>query len=97
LNDVDEFTTSVWRLNASYTFTPRVYVQANVQYNDDTEDLSTNVRFGWLDTAGTGLFIVLNDTEYLPTLALFGSAAGRPSPLQRQLVIKYTKLFNITR
>lgn len=97
LNDTDEFKTSVWRLNGSYSFTPRVYLQANVQYNDDTEDLSTNLRFGWLDTAGTGLFIVLNDTEYLPTLAPFGSAARRPSPLQRQLVIKYTKLLNIMR
>ncbi len=92
--DEGDFTTAVVGLNASYAFTPRLYVQANLQYNDDTEDLGTNIRLGWLDTAGTGLFIVYNDTEYLGSLE-------RPDilrrPQQRQLVIKYTKLFEVAR
>ena len=100
LNDTDKFETSVWRLNGSYAFTPRIYLQANIQYNDDTEDLSTNLRFGWPDTAGTGLFIVLNDTEFLPNpgeLRLLGGSGSGLGPLQRQLVVKYTKLFDIAR
>ncbi len=92
--DQGNFQTAVVRFNASYSFTPRLYVQANVQYNDDTEDVSTNIRFGWLDTAGTGLFIVWNDTNHRGALERTGIVAG---PKQRQLVIKYSKLFDLTR
>jgi hypothetical protein len=88
------FETAVYALNASYTFTPRIYLQASVQYNDDSEDIGTNLRFGWLDTAGTGLFIVYNDTEYLGNMDPHGFRAG---PRQRQLVLKYTRLFDGTR
>lgn len=89
-----DFTTAVMRLAASYSFTPRTYFQATLQYNDDTENLATNVRFGWLDAAGTGLFIVYNDTEYLGTLAGTGFRSG---PRQRQVVIKYSRLFEVSR
>ena len=92
--DQGSFTTSVVRFNGSYSFTPRIYLQANVQYNDDTSDLSTNLRFGWLDTAGTGFFVVLNDSRHRGRFAETGIPAG---PRQRQLVVKYTKLFDFTR
>jgi hypothetical protein len=92
--DQGDFTTAVVAFNGSYSFTPRLYLQANVQYNDDTEDVGTNLRLGWLDTAGTGLFVVYNDSEHLGRFADTGVLAG---PRQRQLVIKYTKLFDITR
>ncbi|MDH3224647.1 MAG: carbohydrate binding family 9 domain-containing protein [Gemmatimonadota bacterium] len=92
--DQGEFTTAVLGLNASYSFTPRLYLQANVQYNDDTEDVGTNLRLGWLDDAGTGLFIVLNDTHHQGSLERTGIVAG---PKQRQLVVKYSKLFDVTR
>ena len=92
--DQGSFTTAVARINATYSFTPRLYAQANVQYNDDTKDLGSNIRLGWLDTAGTGLFIVWNDTNHRGSLERTGIVAG---PKQRQLVIKYSKLFNLTR
>ena len=84
-----------WELGgfyASYSFTPRLYVQTNVQYNDDTKDLGTNVRVGWLDTAGTGLFLVWNDTNHTGSLERTGILAG---PKQRQLVVKYSRLLNL--
>jgi hypothetical protein len=92
--DEGSFTTAVLQINAAYSFTPRLYAQANVQYNDDTEDLGTNVRIGWLDTAGTGLFIVYNDTEHRGALERTGLVSG---PKQRQLVVKYSRLFNLAR
>ncbi len=92
--DEGDFTTAIVGFNGSYAFTPRLYLQANIQYNDDSEDLGTNVRLGWLDTAGTGLFIVYNDTEHLGRFARTGVPAG---PRQRQLVVKYTRLLNLTR
>jgi len=94
LNDTDEFTTAVVGLTGTYSFTPRLYVATQIQYNDDTENLSANVRLGWLDTAGTGLYVVYNDTEHYGSLATTGLASG---PQQRQLIIKYTKQFDFTR
>ena len=91
--DEGSFRTAVLRFNASYSFTPRVYLQANVQYNDDTKDVGSNVRFAWLDTAGTGLYIVWNDTSHTGSLERTGIMAG---PKQRQLVVKYSRLFNLT-
>ena len=91
--DEGSFKTAVVRFNASYSFTPRVYLQANVQYNDDTKDVGTNVRFAWLDTAGTGLYVVWNDTNHTGSLERTGIMAG---PKQRQLVVKYSRLFNLT-
>jgi hypothetical protein len=94
LNDVDRFKTAVVGLSASYAFTPRLYVAAQVQYNDDTENVGSNVRLAWLDTAGTGLYVVYNDTEHLGSRATTGLPYG---PLQRQLIVKYTKQFDFTR
>jgi hypothetical protein len=91
--DQGDFTAKLVRFTGSYSFTPSLYLQANVQYNDESEDLGSNIRLGWLDTAGTGLFIVLSDTEYLGNLDPLGFTSG---PRQRQLVIKYTKLFNFS-
>lgn len=44
----------------SYSFTPRMYVQSLVQYNSISNITSVNARFGWLQDANTGLFVVLN-------------------------------------
>ncbi len=93
-DDPQGFKTAVLGLNASYSFTPRIYLQALLQYNDDTEDFGSNIRLGLLDTAGTGLFIVYNDTEHLGYFDRTGFLHG---PKQRQLVIKYSRLFELTR
>lgn len=90
--DEGSFTASLVRLTGSYSFTPRVYLQANLQYDDESKNLGSNIRLGWLDTAGTGFFIVYNDTEFLGDIDPLGFRSG---PRQRQLVIKYTKLFNL--
>lgn len=44
----------------SYSFTPRMYVQSLLQYNSISNITSVNARFGWLQDANTGLFVVLN-------------------------------------
>ena len=47
----------------AYFFTPRVFAQSLVQYNNQQHIWTANARFGWLGTAGTGLFVVFNDGE----------------------------------
>ena len=90
--DQGDFVTSVLALKGSYSFTPRVFLQATLQYNNESDDFGSNVRFGWLDTAGTGLYVVFNDTEHLGSLDRTGIERG---PQRRQLIVKYTKMFNI--
>ena len=71
----------------AYFFTPRVFIQSLTQYSNEAQAWTANARFGWLSTAGTGLFIVFNDAEV---------AEGPVSwtrPLTRSLVVKYTRQF----
>jgi len=81
-----EFTVNLASLRAGYFFTPRIYLQSLVQYSDQVDTWSANVRFGWLDTAGTGLFVVMNTAQGFNTL---------DGPLARSFVIKYNRQFNI--
>ncbi len=83
------FVTHVARMRLSYSFTPRMFVQTLAQYNNTTGTMNTNLRFGWVQAANTGLFIVWNDTEATETF-------GRPSE-GRSFTIKYSRLIDLGR
>ncbi|MEZ4699033.1 MAG: DUF5916 domain-containing protein [Rhodothermales bacterium] len=82
------FTTNLFRVRLSYSFTPSLYVQSLVQYNDAADLWSANFRFGWVQTAGTGLFIVFNQTNGFDRLLL-------PGVDSQTVVVKYSRLFNV--
>ena len=84
-----DFRTHVLGVRTAYSFSPRVYLQALLQYNQQTESFSSNLRFGWLGTAGTGLYIVYNDVENTGVLDRWAR------PLDRTLVVKFTRQFGI--
>ena len=92
-NDVDllegSFITNLRQFRISYNFTPLMYLQAFIQYNDDIDAWSSNVRLSWLNTAGTGLFVVYNDSRGLGN-ELFG-------PQNQSFVVKYNYQFDILR
>ena len=51
----------------TYSFSPKMFLQSLIQYNNITNITSINARFGLLQTANTGLFVVLNlvrDTDW---------------------------------
>lgn len=89
-NDIDlpegDFETDLGLLRLSYAFTPKIFVEGLVQYNNTTDQWSTNVRFGWRDAANTGLYVVYNGIEET------GFSAAEP---QRRLIVKYSRLLNI--
>jgi hypothetical protein len=72
-------------IGVTCNFTPSLLVQSLIQYNDRTERWSTNLRFHWLQTAGTGLFVVCNDTESLQGLG----------PVSRAFIVKYVQQFDL--
>ena len=79
-------------LKASYSFTPRIFVQATIQYDNISEDLGSNIRFGWLNRAGTGLYVVYNDIRHYGVFDRTGFDRG---PKSRQFIVKYTRQFDI--
>jgi hypothetical protein len=95
-NDVDlpwgSFYTTLARTRLSYSFTPRMFIQGLVQYNDRDDLWSTNLRFGWLQQANTGLFVVYTD---LHTLIDDDLAPRHREGTDRTLVIKFSRLFDV--
>jgi len=92
-NDVDlpwgHFTTNLLRTRLSYSFNTRTFVQGLVQYNDRADLWSVNLRFGWLQVANTGLFIVYTDTHGLYDLF------DRPERTDRSFVVKFSRMFDV--
>jgi hypothetical protein len=95
-NDVDlpwgSFYTTLARTRLSYSFTPRMFIQGLVQYNDKDDLWSTNLRFGWLQQANTGLFVVYTD---LHTLIDDDLVPRHREGTDRTLVIKFSRLFDV--
>ena len=79
------FQTNLGRMRLTYNFTPSIFAQSLIQYNDRTQRCSTNVRFHWLWTAGTGLFVVYNDMESMNGMG----------PVNRTFIIKYVQQFDL--
>jgi len=74
------------RFKLAYAFTPALYLQALTQYDNQSESLGANVRFGWLGPAGTGLFVVYNE----------GRTTGTsPGVANRALAIKFTRQIDL--
>ena len=86
-NDIDlpqgAFVTNLASARMTYNVTTLINASALIQYNDRTRRWSTNLRFSWLGTAATGLYVVYNDTEALEGLG----------PINRALIVKYSHTF----
>jgi hypothetical protein len=81
-----DFTANLARLRLSYSFTPRVQLQALVQYNDNADTVGTNIRFSWLRNANAGLFLVYNEVDERYAGAL---------PTGREVILKYSHIFDL--
>ncbi len=91
-----EFVTDLVQTRFNYSFTPLINLQSLVQYNTRSSNWSGNFRFGWLNTAGTGLFIVYNETQ-----GLEGFTAPRADrhfgPIRRSFIVKFSRQFDVLR
>ena len=59
-DDKENLNSIIAGLRLSFQFTPKIFIQSLIQRNNITNVNSVNARFGWLQTANTGLFIVYN-------------------------------------
>ena len=81
------FTTLLMPMKVTWSFTPLTSLAALVQFNNQTQTLSSNIRFAVLDRSGTGLFVVFNDKRDTTTIT-------RDVQLGRSFVVKYARLLN---
>ena len=81
-----DFKVRLARLRLSYSFTPKIQLQALIQYNDADEVLGTNLRFSWLRTANSGLYLVYNE---------FDERLDGGSPTERSFILKYSYIFDV--
>ena len=89
-NDIDlpggEFDVALTRLRLSYSFSPKMSLQMLVQHNDRDDLLATNLRFTWIQTANTGLYLVYNEVDD------DRAAPGRP---RREFILKYNHILRL--
>lgn len=81
-----DFTANLYRLRLSYSFTPQVLLQLLTQYNEVSDRVSTNLRFSWLRSANSGLFLVYNEVDE--------RGLGAP-PRGREFIVKYSHIFDV--
>lgn len=90
-NDVElpggSFDTNLAKARLSWSWTPRLFLQGLVQYNDQAELWSANLRFGWLSSANTGLFVVYNENR-----DILGPGSGFRD---RSLTLKFSRLVDL--
>ncbi len=85
--DQGNFIRSLVATRIAYFFTPRVMLQTLVQYSNQANLWAANARFGWLSTAGNGLFVVYNEGRAADGFFQWNQ------PLARSLIVKYTRQF----
>jgi hypothetical protein len=85
--DQGDFIRSLVATRVAYFFTPRVMLQTLVQYSNQARVWTANARFGWLSTAGTGLFVVYNEGRDADGFFQWNQ------PQARSLIVKYTRQF----
>ena len=85
--DQGNFVRTLTAARIAYFFTPRVSLQTLVQYSNQARVWTANARFGWLSTAGTGLFVVFNEGREADGFFQWNR------PQARSLIVKYTRQF----
>jgi hypothetical protein len=78
------FVTNLFRTRSTYAFTPSLVLHAFIQYNADTSQVSSNIRFNWTHRPLSDLYLVYNDTR--------DTLTGLTR--ERALVLKFTQLFS---
>jgi hypothetical protein len=82
-----DFEVDLARLRLSYSFTPRMSLQTLVQYNKRDDVVATNLRFSWIQSANSGLYIVYNEVA--------DSGLGAPRHNAQEFIIKYSRIIGI--
>jgi len=93
-NDIDlaqpggeAFKINVGKLRLAYSFTPKISLEALIQYDDRDDAIATNLRFAWLQSANSGLYVVYNELTNDDVLGL--------REKRKELTLKYSYIFDL--
>ncbi|MEC7980702.1 MAG: DUF5916 domain-containing protein [Candidatus Neomarinimicrobiota bacterium] len=81
------FETYLSRARLTYAFSPSMYLQALLQYNNQSGVSSINWRFTIQQSAGSGLYLVYNQTEDYDGIPIESKS--------RSFILKYSQLFDL--
>ena len=79
------FQTSLLNLRANYSFSTSMFLKALIQYNNDTQQWSSNIRFNLIHRPLSDLFVVYNERRH--------SVSGEL--IDRALIAKFTYLMSL--
>ena len=82
-----KFITHLIKTRLTYSFTPKLYIQSLIQYNNQSDEWSMNWRFIWQQSASTGLYLVYNQTQDYDGIPIKNSV--------KSIVLKYSYLFDV--
>ena len=80
----ENFETDLVKTTLSYSFNPRVFLNALIQYNSEAGEISTNVRFNFIHKPLSDFFLVYNERR---------STTGEV--WERALIAKITYVFDL--
>ncbi len=80
-----DFTANIFGSQLAYSFTPQMYLQGLIQNNTVDKLWAVNIRFGWLQRANTGLFVVYNHN------------LRDGDPLNNSFIVKYSRMFDLVK
>jgi len=82
-----KFETKLVRSRLTYAFSPKIYIQSLLQYNNQSDEWSMNWRFIWQQSAATGLYLVYNQTQDYDGIPIPNST--------KSFALKYSYLFDV--
>lgn len=82
------FTANIIRQRIALSFSPTLFTNTYIQYNDAAELLSLNLRFNWIYRPGSDIFLVFNQNWNAPGL-------GDLSSQDQAVILKLTYLFEL--
>ncbi|MGH7454274.1 MAG: hypothetical protein ACRENG_23165, partial [bacterium] len=91
-NEVDlpegKLDTDLFALRLNLAFSTRLFFNTLLQYNSETNELSSNLRLNFIHSPGSDLFIVYNESR-----GRFGEDFGDGLPARnREFIVKFTRL-----
>jgi hypothetical protein len=89
LGSFGDFTQHVAATRVSYSFSPRLFLSALVQYSSLAESLSANLRLRWEWAPGSELFVVYTEERNTDVFDRFSALSNRA------LVIKVNRLLRL--
>ena len=92
INDIDlprdSFDPNLFGQRFFVSFTPYIFLNTFIQFNDETEFARFNVRFGWNYRPGSDLYVVYQDNRQ-------GSSFGSLDFDERRLTVKFSYWFQL--